>query len=169
MRRLVPTLLAAAIVALAASACYNGRYPDTFLTEVTPTCKVATDVAQPLRDLLDAAHGDGVSLRPETSAHLEPLPIEPPRNESCYRSYEMQVWWHDFYCFFGKCQFAAVPGTSVHGWGRAVDFEDDGGELTFSSSGYQWLAAHAAAYGFEHPSWAEPGGSAPEPWHWEHP
>jgi hypothetical protein len=168
MRRLVPTLVAVAVVALGTSACMNGWLPDSSLTEVTPTCKVATDVAQPLRDLLDAAHHDGVALRPETSAHVAPLP-EPPRNESCYRTFEMQEWWRNFYCFFGTCEFAAVPGTSVHGWGRAVDFEDDGGELTFASAGYQWLAAHAGTYGFEHPSWAEPGGSAPEPWHWEHP
>jgi LAS superfamily LD-carboxypeptidase LdcB len=81
----------------------------------------------------------------------------------------MQVWWRDFYCFFGMCQFAAVPGTSIHGWGRAVDFEDAGGELTFSSAGYRWLQANAWRYGFAHPAWAEPGGSSPEPWHWEHP
>ena len=129
---------------------------------------MAADVAEPLRDLLDAAHHDGVALRPETSSHVAPLP-GPPRIESCYRTYEMQEWWRNFYCFFGTCEFAAVPGTSVHGWGRAVDFEDDGGELTFASAGYQWLAARRGAYGFEHPSWAEPGGSAPEPWHWEHP
>ncbi len=80
----------------------------------------------------------------------------------------MQEWWRNFYCFFGDCGFAAVPGTSVHGWGRAVDFEDGGGKLTFSSAGYQWLKANAARFGFVHPAWAEPGGSSPEPWHWEH-
>jgi LAS superfamily LD-carboxypeptidase LdcB len=80
----------------------------------------------------------------------------------------MQVWWRQFYCFFSSCDYAAVPGTSVHGWGRAVDFEDSGGELTFSSAGYRWLQAHAAEFGFFHPAWAEQGGSSPEPWHWEH-
>ena len=62
-----------------------------------------------------------------------------------------------------------MPGTSVHGWGRAVDFQDGGGELTFASAGYQWLqGATPARFGFVHPAWAEPGGSSPEPWHWEH-
>jgi hypothetical protein len=145
----------------------NGRLPDSALTTVTPQCRVANDVADPLRGLLDAARLDGVTLRPETSSYTAPLP-GPPRNESCYRSFEMQQWWRDFYCFFSTCDLAAVPGTSVHGWGRAVDFEDAGGELTFTSAGYRWLKANAARFGFVHPSWAEPGQSSSEAWHWEH-
>ena len=176
MRRLVPTIALVIVVAGAATACLppaqpaqNGRLPDSDLTTITPTCRVANDVAGPLRQLLDAAHADGVALLPETSAYLRPyFDIDPPRITSCYRDYDMQVWWHDFYCFFGACQFAAVPGTSVHGWGRAVDFEDGAGELTFSSAGYAWLQANAGRFGFWHPAWAEPGGSSPEPWHWEH-
>ena len=30
------------------------------------------------------------------------------------------------------------------------------------------MKANAPAYGFVHPDWAEPGGSRPEPWHWEY-
>jgi len=116
---------------------------------------------------MTAARGDGVVVQPETSAYVAPLP-SPPRIESCYRTYEMQVWWRNLYCFLGNCEYAAVPGTSVHGWGRAVDFEDAAGELTFWSAGYQWLQANAWRWGFGHPAWAEPGGSSPEPWHWEH-
>ena len=56
----------------------------------------------------------------------------------------------------------------MHGWGRAVDFEDAGGELTFDSVGYHWLKANAGRFGFVHPAWAEPGQSSSEPWHWEH-
>jgi LAS superfamily LD-carboxypeptidase LdcB len=63
---------------------------------------------------------------------------------------------------------AAVPGTSIHGWGRAVDLQDPTGKMTFDSPGYRWLQANAWRFGFVHPAWAEPGGSAPEPWHWEH-
>jgi hypothetical protein len=139
----------------------NGRLPDSALTTVTFQCRVANDVADPLRGLLDSARLDGVTLRPETSSYTAPLP-GPPRNESCYRSFEMQQWWRDFYCFFSTCDLAAVPGTSVHGWGRAVDFEDAGGELTFDSVGYRWLKANAARFGFVHPPWAEPGQSSSE-------
>jgi hypothetical protein len=146
----------------------NGRLPDSALTEVTPTCRVANDVADPLRRMMFAAYVDGAAVLPELDSFTAPLP-GPPRIESCYRSYEMQEWWRNFYCFFGSCDFAAVPGTSVHGWGRAVDLQDPGGKMTFSSPGYRWLQANAAHFGFVHPAWAEPGGSAPEPWHWEHP
>jgi hypothetical protein len=146
----------------------NGRLPDSALTIVTAQCRVANDVADPLFRLLYSAWLDGVPLKPETSSYTAPLP-GPPRIESCYRSYEMQEWWRGFYCFFGNCDMAAVPGTSVHGWGRAVDFEDAGGELAFGSVGYQWLQANAGRFGFVHPPWAEPGQSSSEAWHWEHP
>ncbi len=145
----------------------NGRLPDNALTTVTPSCRVANDVAPALSRLLLDSKADGAPVAPETQSHLGPLPVTPPSIESCYRSYEMQQWWRDFYCFFGNCALAAVPGTSIHGWGRAVDFEDPAGELTFSSAGYQWLQAHAATYGFVHPAWAEPGQPAAEAWHWE--
>src|SRR5262249_36985424 len=40
--------------------------------------------------------------------------------------------------------------------------------LTFGSWGYAFLKANGAALGWNHPGWAEPGGSTcPEPWHWE--
>ena len=174
MRRLLPTIALVLVVASVAAACVpptepaqNGRLPDSALTTVTPSCRVANEVADPLRRLMYTAWQDGAAVFPEESSFTAPLP-EPPRIESCYRSYEMQQWWRDFYCFFGECSFAAVPGTSVHGWGRAVDFEDAAGELTFSSAGYQWLQANAWRWGFVHPAWAEPGGSSPEAWHWEH-
>ena len=174
MRRLLPTVALLLGLTAVATACVppsepaqNGRLPDSALTTVTPSCRIANDVADPLRRLLYTAWVSGVALQPETSAYVAPLP-GPPRNESCYRTYEMQEWWRNFYCFFLSCDFAAVPGTSVHGWGRAVDFEDGAGELTFSSDGYRWLQANAARFGFFHPAWAEPGGSSPEPWHWEH-
>ncbi len=146
----------------------NGRLPDTALRTVTPECRVAVEIADHLTQMLDAAHRDGVALRPETQAYIAPIPGGPPRIESCYRTFEMQQWWRDFYCFFGNCSMAAVPGTSVHGWGRAVDFEDAGGSLTFDSAGYAWLKTFAGWFGFVHPAWAEPGQSSSEAWHWEH-
>ncbi len=32
---------------------------------------------------------------------------------------------------------------------------------------FDWLTANASSYGWVHPGWAQPGGSKPEPWHWE--
>src|SRR4051812_40333233 len=124
------------VLAAVAAACVpssepaqNGRLPDSALTPVTGSCKVANDLADPLRRLMYTAWMEGVAVLPEESAFVAPLP-EPPRNESCYRSYEMQEYWRNFYCFFVSCDYAAVPGTSVHGWGRAVDFQDGNGKLT---------------------------------------
>ena len=78
-----------------------------------------------------------------------------------YRSYSQQVA-----LYAQKPSLAAVPGTSNHGWGVAIDFAC--GAERFGSPGYQWLKANGPKYGWTHPSWAEPGGSRPEPWHWEY-
>jgi hypothetical protein len=174
VRRILPTLVFVVGLGVLAGCLppppppQNGQLPDSSLTTVTASCRVANDVADPLLQLMYFSLITGTYVQPETQAYVAPLP-SPPRIESCYRTYEMQVWWRNLYCFLGNCEFAAVPGTSVHGWGRAVDFEDAGGELTFGSAGYAWLQANAWRFGFAHPAWAEPGGSSPEPWHWEHP
>ena len=77
-----------------------------------------------------------------------------------YRSFAAQVT-----TFEKKPTLAAVPGTSNHGWGLAVDL--CGGIETFGSPGFRWMKANAAKYGYIHPSWASKTGSRPEPWHWE--
>ena len=64
-----------------------------------------------------------------------------------------------------KPGLAAVPGTSNHGWGTAVDF--CGGVESFGSPAHEWMRSHAPLFGFFHPEWAQAGGSRPEPWHWE--
>jgi murein DD-endopeptidase MepM/ murein hydrolase activator NlpD len=68
--------------------------------------------------------------------------------------------------FVAKPHLAAGPGTSVHGWGRAVDL--CGGVERFGSTENTWLLAHAQAFGWNHPEWAAAGGSRPEPWHFEY-
>lgn len=57
---------------------------------------------------------------------------------------------------------AATPGTSMHGWGLAVDLCRE------SSSGVSrtWLNKNAAIYGWWNPTWAKT--SKYEPWHWEY-
>lgn len=54
---------------------------------------------------------------------------------------------------------AAVPGTSNHGKGLAVDIKNAGG---FGGSFYKWMAATGPLYGWSN---AE-GRSINEPWHW---
>ncbi|SMY12754.1 M15 family metallopeptidase [Brevibacterium jeotgali] len=76
-----------------------------------------------------------------------------------YRSLESQV------SVAGrKPGLAARPGTSLHGWGIAIDF--GGGAATASGQQYDWLVKHGAEYGWENPDWAK--ASKYEPWHWEY-
>jgi LAS superfamily LD-carboxypeptidase LdcB len=170
----VRILLVAIGLSVIATACLpptppppeNGRLPDSMLTTISPECRVVNEIAGALSAMLKDANRQGVALAPETRSYSI---VPPPRIESCYRSYDMQVWWRDYYCYFGQCGFAAVPGTSVHGWGRAVDFQDQFGEMTFDSPGYAWLTANAWRYGFSHPGWANQGSPNAEAWHWESP
>ena len=65
-----------------------------------------------------------------------------------------------------KPTLAAVPGTSNHGWGTAVDL--CGGIQTFGSAQHVWMRQNAPLHGWYHPSWAQQTGSKPEAWHWEY-
>ena len=68
----------------------------------------------------------------------------------------------------GKRRSGAPVGHSYHGWGKAVDLTDAGDTLTFADPGYAFMKRTAASLGWNHPAFAEPGGSTcPEPWHWE--
>ena len=88
---------------------------------------------------------------------------EPLCVTASYRTYEHQV---ELYASM-PAGYAAVPGTSNHGWGLAVDL--CGGIQVDSSPEHQWLLDHAAAFDWFHPAWAMPGAAGPhEPWHWEY-
>lgn len=56
---------------------------------------------------------------------------------------------------------AAIPGTSNHGWGVAVDAAGLGG---FNGTNYAHLAAVAPRHGWNN----EAGKTIDEPWHWEY-
>jgi hypothetical protein len=88
---------------------------------------------------------------------------EPLCVTASYRTYQRQV---ELYATM-PAGYAAVPGTSNHGWGLAVDL--CGGIQVDNSPEHQWLLDHAAAFDWFHPAWAMPGGAGPhEPWHWEY-
>jgi cell wall-associated NlpC family hydrolase len=78
-----------------------------------------------------------------------------------YRTYSSQVQ-----LYGRKPALAAVPGTSNHGWGLAVDL--CGSIERFGTAQYNWMKANSARFGFLHPDWAEPGNGREEPWHWEY-
>src|SRR4051794_7987948 len=88
---------------------------------------------------------------------------EPLCVTSSYRTYSRQV---ELYASM-PAGYAAVPGTSNHGWGLAVDL--CGGIQVDYSPEHEWLMNHATEFSWFHPSWALPGGPGPhEPWHWEY-
>jgi len=63
--------------------------------------------------------------------------------------------------------YAARPGTSIHGLGRAVDL--CGGIESGGTVEHRWMVDNAPRYGFTNPDWAHYGGGGPyEPWHWEY-
>ena len=139
----------------------NGRLDPRLLRRVAPGCVIWHQAAGSMVGLLRSARLRGIDLQP-----LE-----------CYRDYAGQVAARQTWCQRGLCQFAAVPGTSKHGWAKAVDLRatvagpgptggvDDA--MTFDDPGYTFMTTDAWWFGVNHPGWAEPGGSAPEPWHWE--
>lgn len=129
----------------------NGQLPGNLLVDVGGGCRVYHEAAESFRLMVAHARRDGVTLTAS----------------SCYRDYQGQVDARNYWCSLGQCHMAAVPGTSNHGWARAVDLRDQHGGMTFSSVGYHWLKANAWLYGWNHPGAMEPDGPVPEPWHWE--
>jgi len=83
-----------------------------------------------------------------------------------YRTYAQQVDVKN-----RKGRLAATPGTSLHGWGIAIDIGDStvGGGISYDSAVYKWMDTEAKKYGkIINPSWARKGCKQAEPWHWEY-
>jgi LAS superfamily LD-carboxypeptidase LdcB len=110
-------------------------------------CSVSFDSGQFLQ--CDAAH----ALEDADDAYFEQTGRHLVMTDS-YRSYSLQVITRA-----KKPTTAAVPGTSNHGWGMAIDLDP---------ASAAWLTSHGADYGWVHPDWASAGGSRPESWHLEY-
>lgn len=110
----------------------------------------------------------GESLRPEAAAAFNSMSKAYQRDTGhllcvtdSYRSYAQQVVTKQ-----QRGGWAAAPGTSNHGLGKALDL--CGGVNNFGHPAHAWMQQNAPLYGWFHPSWAAAGGSLPEPWHWEY-
>jgi D-alanyl-D-alanine carboxypeptidase len=129
------------------------RYPNGSIP-VSALCPLWGAPGHHLR--ADAAHAFNQLSEAYAAEHGQPLCVT-----DSYRTLESQIAVRA-----AKPGLAAVPGTSNHGWGTAVDL--CGGVQQFGTPAHQWMRAHAPLYGFFHPRWAQASGSKPEPWHWEY-
>lgn len=66
--------------------------------------------------------------------------LRPTGSMSSYRTYEEQVYLYDLYTE-GRGSLAALPGTSNHGWGIAIDVP----EAWMQS----WIREHGGKYGWQ--------------------
>ena len=117
----------------------NGQIPRDALQPIAQSGhRLWAPAAQAWDDLVDAAARAGFDLRITDS----------------YRSYEEQVDLARRKGLYADGGLAAVPGTSNHGWGLAVDADVRDPALL------EWLRQNGPAFG-----WVE---RVPrEPWHWE--
>lgn len=108
----------------------------------------------------------GKRLRPEAAKTFTEL------NDAYARAFGRHICVTDAYRSLSEQQsvyarkpgLAAVPGTSNHGWGFAVDLGC--GIQDYGSAQFTWMKKHGPEYGWVHPAWAEH--SPFEPWHWEY-
>lgn len=153
-RTTAPTALAGGGARLSAWGGYaNGYIPASALTAIpwNTARRLRTDAANALIALNDAYRG----------AFGRDLVLN-----DAYRDFAGQVEARNYWCGQGNCGFAAVPGTSNHGWAVAIDI---GVKRTdWTNPTYVWMKTNAPGFGWTHPAWAEPGGAHPEAWHWEY-
>lgn len=140
--------VARAAVPRATPSAANGAMSADELTAVVypgvrenPAVRLRPDAAAALLRLLEAYHS-------ETGDYL-------PVDEG-YRDLAEQQRVFDQYGW----PRAAIPGTSNHGEGTAVDFVNP--PVVRGSHPHTWLAANASQFGFE------PLTDPDEPWHWDY-
>ncbi|GIG36542.1 M15 family metallopeptidase [Cellulomonas pakistanensis] len=115
----------------------NGKIPADALHEVGTTGhRLWAPAADALETLIADAARDGVTIGITDS----------------YRSYEAQVDVAARKGLYSQGGLAAVPGTSDHGWGMAVD-------LRLDDAAQSWMRANGGRYGFVEDT-------PREPWHW---
>jgi hypothetical protein len=117
----------------------NGKIPADALEQIgIKKHKLWTVAAEAFKQMRGAAADAGVDIGVTDS----------------YRPYEEQVDLVRRKGLYSQGGLAAVPGTSPHGWGMALDVD-------VTPAGLEWMRAHAAEYGYVE---AVPR----EPWHWEY-
>lgn len=121
----------------------NGRIPLEELTDIGNGHRLEAKAAAAWQRMVADAAKQGVNLTLTDS----------------YRDFDAQVAVRKNK---GHAVATAKPGTSVHGWGRAVDAN------VRDPKALGWLRANAPRYGWVNPAWAQKSGKSFEPWHWEY-
>ena len=147
----------------------NYRVPDNYELEfITLSCgeKVEKKIYPHLQDMFDAALGDGVDLvvrsgyrSEEEQKALMINKISEFRRAGLSRSEAREK----------ALRWVAMPGTSEHQLGFAVDINAENG--TADEEAYSWLSEHAHKYGFilRYPnSKSHITGISYEPWHFRY-
>lgn len=114
---------------------------------------VNVEVADDLEALLEAAEADGITFSGEGYRSVEAQVAL--RRQNCgvsdYAIQDMPA---------SECAIpTAIPGTSKHEYGLAVDFTVGGEIVEAQTEAHEWLLTNASIYGMV--------GHDDEPWHWE--
>jgi D-alanyl-D-alanine carboxypeptidase len=118
----------------------NGQLPESILTPIGQgSHRLWGPAAESWKDAVAAAAADGIELKITDS----------------YRSYAEQVDLAQRKGLYENGGLAAVPGTSNHGWGLAVDVD-----ITDPAT-LDWIRANGYRFGFVE-------AVRREPWHWEY-
>jgi len=139
--QLLDNLRQQAPITQAGAAGENGRLDTSMLTSIGGNHKLIDPAAQAYKRMVQAAAADGIEWTITDS----------------YRTYEAQVDVARRKGLYSQGGLAAEPGTSNHGWGKAVDL--GGGANNNRTPENNWLRANAPRFGFTT--------IAREPWHWE--
>lgn len=108
------------------------------LVEIEPGHYLHPEAARKWNAMRDAARQDGINLS----------------INNAYRSYPQQVAMANKFGLYSRGGRAAVPGTSNHGWGTALDLN-----VKSNPQSLAWLRQNASKFGFKN--------IPREPWHWE--
>lgn len=120
----------------------NGRIPSDALASIGGGHKLESTAAEAWQDMVAAAKAEGVDLTLTDS----------------YRSFDAQVSARKRK---GHKVATATPGTSIHGWGKAIDVAGDDAR--------RWIQENGESFGWVWPDWAQREGTKSfEPWHFEY-